>query len=167
MVRRGSTVRVRQRALPPRNTCKSACSVALGKHRRAPPCSVGPTAGLAVVPQSACKSPHCPVRRSTSVIRRDSPSSLRPRATKVAGNEDNRGSHCLSPRILGTGFGGQAEQFAPSVLGLGNGWLRSRPERIDELGGTGRMCTRARGTPPMSKQGADRGSEQGALRSRC
>ena len=34
--------------------------------------------------------PHCPVRRSTSVIRRDSPSSPRPGGPKAAGKEDIR-----------------------------------------------------------------------------
>ena len=53
-------------------------------------------------------------------------------STESRWNTETFGIALLGPTNLGDRFWGQAEQFARSVRGSGNSWLRARTERLDE-----------------------------------
>jgi hypothetical protein len=72
MVRRGSTVRVRQRAYSPRSTCKAASFVVSASTAEHLPSRSDTVSSIAMCRQNACKSGCSPARRSTSLIRRGS-----------------------------------------------------------------------------------------------
>src|SRR5512132_798932 len=72
MVRRGSTVRVRQRALGQGNACKSASSIVSVSSAEHLPTRRDHWSSSPRRRQSACKSTRCPVQRSTSLKRRES-----------------------------------------------------------------------------------------------
>ena len=106
MVRRGSPVRVRKRALSPRNTCKSASSVVSTSIAEHIPFASGQCPHSRRRAQSACKSSCCPARRSTSLSWRVSALEGRQTAPKRAANPQHSSAPMAASgtwgHILGT-----------------------------------------------------------------
>jgi hypothetical protein len=71
MVRRRSTVRVRQRALAEKKAPVNRIFCCLARHHRAPPHDRWDRCELTSRRQCACKSAHLRTQRSTSLVRRD------------------------------------------------------------------------------------------------
>ena len=121
MVRRGSTVRVRQRALAARKFPQIGDFCCLRQNHRAPPGYCPDRYRFAAPLQSACKSACFPIRRSTSLRRTDSTWWASPGAPKVAGTTGTFGIALLGPTNLGDRFWGQRR----GSYGRVGRWLRT------------------------------------------
>jgi hypothetical protein len=117
MVRRGSTVRVRQRAFGARKSPEIGDCCCLEQHHRAPPAAVR-TASSArrSIRKLPAKWPVAPPRRSTSLIGRASCYGRAPRVTSNRLTMPMSVDRAKTPglaRELGTGFGDRRRRVVP------------------------------------------------------